>query len=57
VQKGTTPEQRVFIETLGSLPGLAKKNELKPPTIIIVGEVVQLQKKLRWFGVKDIGQD
>ncbi len=53
VQKGTTPEQRVFVETLGSLPGLIKKKELKPPTIIIVGEVVQLQKKLRWFGVSD----
>jgi uroporphyrin-III C-methyltransferase/precorrin-2 dehydrogenase/sirohydrochlorin ferrochelatase len=51
VQKGTTPEQRVFIETLGSLPVLVEKKVLKPPTIIIVGEVVRLQKKLRWFGV------
>ena len=51
VQKGTTPEQRVFIETVGSLPVLVEKKVLKPPTIIIVGEVVQLQKKLRWFGV------
>ena len=56
VQKGTTPEQRVFIETLESLPALVKKEELKPPTIIIVGKVVQLQKKLRWFGVSDAGQ-
>jgi len=25
---------------------------LKAPTIIIVGEVVQLQEKLSWFGKK-----
>ncbi len=57
VQKGTTPEQRVFIETLGSLPALVKKKELRPPTIIIVGEVVQLQKKLRWFGMHGAEQN
>jgi uroporphyrin-III C-methyltransferase/precorrin-2 dehydrogenase/sirohydrochlorin ferrochelatase len=49
VQKGTTPEQRVFIETLGSLPGLVKKKDLKPTTIIIVGDVVRLRDKLNWF--------
>ncbi|MDH3871217.1 MAG: siroheme synthase CysG, partial [Gammaproteobacteria bacterium] len=49
VQKGTTPEQRVFIETLGSLPVLVEKKVLKPPTIIIVGEVVRLRDKLDWF--------
>jgi uroporphyrin-III C-methyltransferase/precorrin-2 dehydrogenase/sirohydrochlorin ferrochelatase len=40
----------VFIETLGSLPGLINREEIKPPTIIIVGEVVSLSSKLRWFG-------
>jgi len=50
VQQGTTREQRVFIETLESLPDLGRREELKPPTIIIVGEVVRLHEKLRWFG-------
>ncbi|MEJ2095174.1 MAG: uroporphyrinogen-III C-methyltransferase, partial [Gammaproteobacteria bacterium] len=50
VQQGTTREQRVFIETLESLPDLEHREELKPPTIIIVGEVVRLHEKLRWFG-------
>jgi len=32
-------------------PGLLPEREqLKAPTIIIVGEVVQLQEKLSWFG-------
>jgi len=50
VQQGTTQHQRVFIETLGSLPGLVEREDIKPPTIIIVGEVVNLSGKLKWFG-------
>ncbi len=51
VQQGTTPDQRVYIETLGSLPSLNERHTVKPPTIIIVGEVVRLHGKLRWFGL------
>jgi uroporphyrin-III C-methyltransferase/precorrin-2 dehydrogenase/sirohydrochlorin ferrochelatase len=50
VQQGTTHNQRVFIETLGSLPGLVDREEIKPPTIIVIGEVVSLSDKLKWFG-------
>jgi len=49
VQKGTTPEQRVYIETLASLPDIVAREALQPPTIIIVGEVVSLHEKLEWF--------
>lgn len=51
VQKGTTHQQRIYIETLESLADLAQREQLQPPTIIIVGEVVSLQKKLSWFGM------
>ena len=50
VQQGTTRKQRIYIETLGSLADLAQREQLQPPTIIIVGEVVSLQEKLSWFG-------
>ncbi len=50
VQQGTTRDQRVFIETLETMPDLPEREQLKAPTIIIVGEVVQLQEKLSWFG-------
>ena len=53
VQQGTTPNQRVYIETLDSLQDLAEREQLKPPTIIIVGEVVSLQEKLSWFGTNN----
>ncbi len=53
VQQGTTRDQRVYIETLGSMQDLAERETLKPPTIIIVGEVVSLHEKLSWFGMKN----
>jgi uroporphyrin-III C-methyltransferase/precorrin-2 dehydrogenase/sirohydrochlorin ferrochelatase len=52
IQQGTTLNQRVFIETLDSLQGLVDREDIKPPTIIIVGNVVGLRNKLRWFGEK-----
>jgi uroporphyrin-III C-methyltransferase/precorrin-2 dehydrogenase/sirohydrochlorin ferrochelatase len=49
IQQGTTLNQRVFVSTLEKLPGLLLKENIKAPTIIIVGEVVQLHEKLSWF--------
>ncbi len=49
VQKATTHQQKVLIGTLGTMPSLVDKTTIKPPTLIIVGDVVKLQKKLSWF--------
>lgn len=49
IQQGTTPNQRVFVTTIEKLPELVQREKIKPPTLIIVGEVVQLHKKLSWF--------
>jgi uroporphyrin-III C-methyltransferase/precorrin-2 dehydrogenase/sirohydrochlorin ferrochelatase len=49
ITKGTTPEQRVLIGDLETLPNLISENDIKPPTLIIVGEVVKLHEKMRWF--------
>ncbi len=49
VQQGTTPNQRVLTATLGTLPEAAEAAQLKPPTLIIVGQVVKLHEKLAWF--------
>jgi len=53
VQQGTTSKQRVLTGTLQTLPNLAAEAKLQPPTLIIVGSVVSLQKKLQWFNPKD----
>jgi uroporphyrin-III C-methyltransferase len=49
VQQGTTPKQRTVTGTLATLPEVAAAAGLKPPTLIIVGEVVSLKDKLSWF--------
>ncbi len=49
IEKGTTPEQRVFIGDLDSLPDLVEKNNVQAPTLIVVGEVVALHTRLHWF--------
>lgn len=53
VQHGTQPTQRTVVGTLATLPALAEAAKLRAPTLIIVGKVVTLRDKLRWF-VEDI---
>ncbi len=49
IQKGTTPDQKVVVGDLSNLEELVKSNNIQPPTLIIVGDVVKLQQKLHWF--------
>ncbi len=48
VEQGTTPQQRVLIATLDTLLDVIENEDIKPPTLIIVGEVVTLHDKLKW---------
>lgn len=47
IEQGTTPEQKVFTGTLADI--LEEADGVKPPAIIIVGEVVNLHSTLGWF--------
>jgi uroporphyrin-III C-methyltransferase/precorrin-2 dehydrogenase/sirohydrochlorin ferrochelatase len=49
IEKGTTQEQRVIASTLETLPELVHEMGLKSPSLIIVGKVVELNKRLQWF--------
>ncbi len=49
VEQGTTPQQRVYIATLDTLLDVIASEDIKPPTLIIVGEVVSLHEKLSWL--------
>jgi len=49
VQKGTTPEQKVIVATLGTMVKTLESQTVSAPTLIIVGEVVSLHDKLKWF--------
>jgi uroporphyrin-III C-methyltransferase / precorrin-2 dehydrogenase / sirohydrochlorin ferrochelatase len=49
IQQGTTRTQKVFTGTLLSLPEIVAAQEVRAPTLIIVGGVVSLREKLAWF--------
>jgi len=49
ISKGTTPDQRVLIGDLSSLPNLVDAQHVQSPTLIIVGSVVSLHTKLHWY--------
>jgi len=49
IQQGTTQKQKTIIGTLRTLPDLATAANLIPPTLIIVGKVVNLHQTLTWF--------
>ncbi len=55
VQRGTTPEQRVLAGDLDTLPGIVREADVKPPTLIIIGEVVRLRERLKWFEPAGVG--
>ncbi len=49
IQQGTTARQRVLIGTLKTLPQIVAAADVRPPTLVIVGEVVRLHEKLAWY--------
>ena len=49
ITRGTTPDQRVLTGTLDDLPRLVRSQNVEPPTLIVVGEVVRLRERLRWY--------
>ncbi|MES9845295.1 MAG: siroheme synthase CysG [Candidatus Sedimenticola sp. PURPLELP] len=49
VQQGTTEKQKVFTATLSTIQEVVEREKPQPPTLIIVGEVVELQEKLSWY--------
>jgi uroporphyrin-III C-methyltransferase/precorrin-2 dehydrogenase/sirohydrochlorin ferrochelatase len=54
VQQATTPRQRVFTGTLATMPEIIEGTDIKPPTLIIVGNVVKLHDKLNWFRSREM---
>lgn len=49
VEQGTTKNQRTFTGKLNTIVDEAKKNNVKPPAVIVIGDVAELGRKLAWF--------
>ncbi|PIE79993.1 MAG: uroporphyrinogen-III C-methyltransferase [Chloroflexi bacterium] len=49
ISHGTTDQQHAVTATLGTLPLVIKDKKIKPPTVIVVGEVAAYADQLAWF--------
>jgi uroporphyrin-III C-methyltransferase len=49
IEWGTTEKQRVLFGTLGTIAEEVRAKGVKPPAVIVIGEVVNLGSKLSWF--------
>ena len=47
IRWGTTPQQETVVGTLGDI--VERSQGLGPPAVLVVGQVVALREKLRWF--------
>ena len=54
VRWGTTTRQETVSGTLETIVEAVKKANLKPPSIIVVGNVVGLRSRLNWFETKPL---
>jgi uroporphyrin-III C-methyltransferase/precorrin-2 dehydrogenase/sirohydrochlorin ferrochelatase len=52
IERATAPQQRVFAGTVGTLPTTAAAARVKPPALIVVGEVVSLRSSLDWLATR-----
>ena len=51
VRWATRPEQETLVATLGDIAERAAARDFGPPAVLVVGEVVRLRERLRWFDV------
>ncbi len=54
IQWGTHPYQKTVTGTLSTILTLAKAAGIKPPVVMVVGEVVSLRGKLNWFETRPL---
>ena len=54
VRWGTRADQRTHISTLGTVATDIKDLEIRPPAVVVIGEVVRLRESLMWFEKKPL---
>jgi uroporphyrinogen III methyltransferase/synthase len=52
VRWGTRPEQKTIVGTLKNIARILKEKDIKPPAVMVVGEVVRLRESLNWYEKK-----
>ena len=54
IKDGTTSKQQVYTGTIKTISTIVREKEVKSPVIIIIGEVVNLREKIKWFEKKPL---
>lgn len=54
IRWGTRAEQRTVVAPLGEIAARAAAEQIRPPALLVVGEVVRLQPALAWFERKPL---
>jgi len=54
VRWGTRPDQKTVVSTLKDIAGLVKEENIKPPAVMVVGNVVKLRDTLKWYENKPL---
>lgn len=54
IRWGTRPEQRTIVAPLGEIAGKVRDGHIRPPAIMVVGEVVALRETLKWYEEKPL---
>ena len=54
VRWASTPEQRSVVGTLADIAEVVREANIKPPALVVVGEVVSLREKINWFEKKPL---
>jgi len=48
VRRASLPEQQTLTGTIATLPEIVRSQAIKPPALLIIGQVVSLHEKLAW---------
>jgi uroporphyrinogen III methyltransferase/synthase len=54
IRWGTRADQTTLTGELSSIPDLVRENEIKPPAVMVVGDVVRLRDSLKWYENKPL---
>lgn len=54
VRWGTRPDQKTVVSTLKNIAGLISEENIKPPAVMVIGDVVKLRDTLNWYEKKPL---
>ena len=54
IEWGTLPRQRTLTGTLRTIATKVRQAALRPPAILVIGEVVSLRQRVRWFETRPL---